>query len=235
MLYFFDPRLLLFIVPGLILGLWAQSKVRSAYERASRIRSRRGLTGAQAARSILDSEGVRNVEVEATPGFLSDHYHPLLHKLRLSEANYSGDSLAAVGVAAHEVGHAIQHWRHYVPMYLRSALVPLCTVGSVLGQLALGFGALLAFSGYALGSYMLLAGIAGFSLVLLFSLVTLPVEFNASKRALRVLTANGLVDADELPEVKGVLDAAALTYVASAVSILGTLLQLVFLFNRSRD
>lgn len=235
MLYFFDPRLLLFIIPGLILGLWAQAKVRSAYERASRIRSRRGLTGAEAAKAILDSEGVRGVEVEATQGFLSDHYHPLLHRLRLSEANYDGDSLAAVGVAAHEVGHAIQHSRHYVPMYLRSALVPLCTIGSVLGQIALGIGALLAFSGFALGSYVLLAGIIGFSIVFLFTLVTLPVEFNASSRALKVLRSNGLVDADELPEVKGVLDAAALTYVASAVSVLGTLLQLIFLFNRSRD
>jgi Zn-dependent membrane protease YugP len=120
-------------------------------------------------------------------------------------------------------------------MYLRSALVPLCTVGSVLGQLALGIGVLLAFSGFALGQYLLLGGIAGFALVFLFSLVTLPVEFNASKRALKILRSNGLVDADELPEVKGVLDAAALTYVASAVSVLGTLLQLVFLYNRTRD
>jgi Zn-dependent membrane protease YugP len=235
MLWFFDPKLLLLIVPGLLLGLWAQAKVRSAYERASRIRSRRGLTGAAAARAILDAEDVRGVEVEPTQGFLSDHYHPLLHRLRLSAENYEGDSLAAVGVAAHEVGHAIQHSRHYIPMYLRSALVPLCTVGSVLGQLALGIGVLLAFSGFALGQYLLLGGIAGFALVFLFSLVTLPVEFNASKRALKILRSNGLVDADELPEVKGVLDAAALTYDASAVSVLGTLLQLVFLYNRTRD
>jgi Zn-dependent membrane protease YugP len=143
--------------------------------------------------------------------------------------------LAAVGIAGHEVGHAIQHSRRYIPMYIRSALVPLCTAGSLLGQLALGVGVFLAFSGFWLGKWMLLAGIAGFVVVFLFSLVTLPVEFNASKRALAILTDRGLVDADEVPAVKGVLDAAALTYVASAVSILGTLLQLLFLFNRSRD
>ncbi|MBV8879203.1 MAG: zinc metallopeptidase [Planctomycetaceae bacterium] len=235
MLYFFDPRLLLFILPGLLLGMWAQARIRSAYARASQIRSRRGLTGAATAAAIMDYEGVSGVSVEPTPGFLSDHYHPLLHKLRLSEEVYGGNSLAAVGIAGHEVGHAIQHARRYVPMYLRSALVPLCTAGSILGQLALGFGVFLAFAGFALGKWMLLAGIAGFMVVFLFSIVTLPVEFNASKRALAILTNRGLIDAEEVPAVKGVLDAAALTYVASAVSILGTLLQLVFLFNRSRD
>jgi len=235
MLWFFDPRLLLFIVPGLLLGMWAQAKIRSAYARASQIRSRRGLTGAETAQALMDYEGVTGVDVEATPGYLSDHYHPLLHTLRLSEQVYSGNSLAAVGIAGHEVGHAIQHAQRYVPMYIRSALVPFCTVGSVLGQLALGIGVLLAFSGFWLGQWMLLAGIAGFAIVLLFSLVTLPVEFNASKRAMAILTNRGMIDPDELPAVKGVLDAAALTYVASAVSILGTLLQLLFLFNRSRD
>lgn len=234
-MWMFDPILLLFIVPGLLLGLWAQAKVKSAYAEASRIPSRRGLTGAETAHAIMDAEGVSDVEVEATPGFLSDHYHPLLKKLRLSEQVYGGQSLAAVGIAAHEVGHAIQHARRYAPMYLRSALVPLCTVGSVLGQVAMGIGVFLAFAGFALGQWILLAGIAGFSLVFLFTLVTLPVEFNASKRALAILSDRGLVTADEAPEVKRVLDAAALTYVASAVSVLGTLLQLVFLYNRSRD
>src|SRR3954471_1771266 len=177
MLWIFDPRLLLFIVPGLLLGLWAQYKIRSAYERASRMRSRRGLTGAATARMILEAEGVAGVQVEPTPGFLSDHYHPLLRRLRLSEQNYSESTLAAVGVAAHEVGHAIQHARHYTPLNLRTALTPLFTVGSVLGQVAMGFGVFLAFYGFAIGQWMLLGGIAGFSLVLLFSLITLPVEF----------------------------------------------------------
>jgi hypothetical protein len=235
MLWLFDPRLLLFVVPGLLLGLWAQFKIRSAYERASRLRSRRGLTGAMTARMILEAEGVAGVQVEPTPGFLSDHYHPLMRRLRLSERNYSEASLAAVGVAAHEVGHAIQHARHYSPLYLRTALMPLFTVGSVLGQLAMGVGVFLAFYGFAVGQWMLLGGIAGFSLVLLFSLITLPVEFNASRRALRILSEGGYLASDELPAVRGVLNAAALTYVAAAVSVLGTLLQMVFLYERSRD
>jgi Zn-dependent membrane protease YugP len=234
MLWVFDPRLLLFIVPGLLLGLWAQYRVRSAYERASRIRSRRGLTGAATARMILEAEGVDGVQVEPTQGFLSDHYHPLMRRLRLSEKNYSESTLAAVGVAAHEVGHAIQHARHYGPLNLRTALMPLFTVGSVLGQLAMGVGVFLAFYGFAIGQWMLLGGIAGFSMVLLFALITLPVEFNASRRALRILSTGGWLASDELPAVQGVLNAAALTYVASAVSVLGTLLQMIFLYDRGR-
>jgi len=233
--WIFDPTLLLFVIPPMILGLWAQARVRSAYARASKFHSRRGLTGVDTARTLLDLEGVKGVRIESTPGFLADHYHPMQRRLRLSEAVYSEDSLAAVGVAAHEAGHAIQHARRYVPMYLRTALVPLTTVGSVLGQIALGFGVLLAFMGFALGQWMVLAGIAGFAVVFLFSLVTLPVEFNASRRARAALAQHGLVDRDEMTEVKSVLDAAALTYVASTVAVLGTLLQLLYIYNRSRD
>jgi Zn-dependent membrane protease YugP len=234
-MYFFDPTLLLFVLPGLLLGLWAQARVRSAYARASRIRSRRGLTGLDTAKTLLDVENVPGVRVEPTPGLLSDHYNPLNHTLRLSEQVYSDDSLAAVGVAAHEAGHAIQHARRYAPMYLRSAIVPLCSVGSVLGQLALSIGVILSFMGFRLGQWLLLGGIAGFLIVFLFTLVTLPVEFNASRRARLALANHGLVDQDEMGEVKNVLDAAALTYVAATVSVLGTLLQLLFLYNRSRD
>jgi|SRR6185295_2162258 Zn-dependent membrane protease YugP len=233
--WIFDPTLLLFMIPPMILGLWAQARVKSAYARASKVRSRRGLTGVDTARTLLDLEGVNGVRIESTPGFLADHYHPMQRRLRLSEAVYSEDSLAAVGVAAHEAGHAIQHARRYVPMYLRTALVPLTTVGSVLGQIALGFGALLAILGFALGQWMVLAGIAGFAVVFLFSLVTLPVEFNASRRARAALVEHGLVDPDEMTEVKSVLDAAALTYVASTVAVLGVLLQLLYIYNRSRD
>ena len=235
MTWIFDPTLLLFMIPPLILGLWAQARVRSAYARASQFRSRRGLRGVDTAKTLLDLEGVYGVEIEPTPGFLADHYHPLQRRLRLSEDVYANDTLAAVGVAAHEAGHAIQHARRYAPMYLRTALVPLTTVGSVVGQIALGIGVILAFMGFLIGQWMVLAGIAGFALVFLFSLVTLPVEFNASRRARAALAGHGLVDADEMREVKGVLDAAALSYVASTVAVLGTLLQLLFIYNRSRD
>lgn len=235
MLWLYDPRLLLFAVPGLLLGLWAQMKVRSAYGRASRIPNRRGITGARAAAEILAGEGLQGVRVESTPGFLVDHYDPRGRNLRLSEQVYSGDSLAAVGIAAHEAGHALQHADRYHFMSLRTALVPLYSIGSMLGQIALGVGVFLAFYGWMLGQWILLGGILGLALVFLFTLVTLPVEFNASRRARQVLARQGLVDREEMPEVKRVLDAAALTYVASSVAVLGNLLQLVFLFDRNRD
>src|SRR5262245_45739969 len=155
-MWFFDPTLLLFIIPPLLLGLWAQSRVRSAVQRASRIRSRRGITGVETARELLDLEGVNVVRIEPTPGVRSDHYHPLERKLRISEQLYNDDSLAAVGIAAHEAGHAIQHARKYVPMYLRSALVPLTTFGSALGQIALGLGVMLVLMGLVLGKWILL-------------------------------------------------------------------------------
>ncbi len=222
---------MILVLPALLFGLWAQFRVQTAYARASRIRSRRGLTGAQAAQVILSTEGVDDVAVEPTRGFLSDHYHPIAKKLRLSTANYEGDSLAAVGVSAHEAGHALQDARHYFPLKIRSALVPLCTVGSFLGQIAIVFGFLLAYSG--LGRGLLLAGILGYAAVFLFTLVTVPVEVDASRRALVALADGGLVAPDEMPEVRRVLSAAALTYVASAVSVLATLLHLLVIYNRT--
>jgi Zn-dependent membrane protease YugP len=229
----FDWRyILLVLLPGLVLGLWAQARVRSAYGRASQIRSRRGLTGRSTAQAILDAEGIPGVAIEPTSGFLTDHYHPGEKVLRLSEENFEGSSLAAVGVAAHEVGHAIQHARGYAPLTLRSALVPVCTVGSWIGQLALLFGGLLAFTSPVLGRTVLFWGILGYSAVFLFTLVTLPVEFNASSRALRVLAERGILDEDELPEVKSVLGAAGWTYVAASVQVLLVLLYLLDLFHR---
>ncbi|HXG61766.1 MAG TPA: zinc metallopeptidase [Planctomycetota bacterium] len=230
-----DPVYFLFALPGILLGLWAQAKVHSAYQEASRIRSRRGLTGARVAREILEAEGIRNVKVEPTHGFLSDHYHPLEKALRLSEANYESDSLAAVGVAAHEVGHAIQHARGYFPLMMRSALVPVCSVGSWVAQIALLLGGLFLASAPGLGKTLLFWALLGYGAIFLFTLVTVPVEFNASRRALAVLSEGGIVTADELPEVKRVLDAAALTYVAGLVSALGMLLYVFSLYSRARE
>ncbi len=225
---------LLVALPALLIGLWAQARVHAAYGRASRIRSRRGLTGAEAARSILDAAGAGGVEIETSEGFLSDHYHPLQKKLRLSGANYDGDSLAAVGVAAHEAGHAIQHARGYWPLMIRSALVPACQVGSLLGQIAVAIGIFLVFSHPLLGRPLLLLGILGYAAVFLFTLVTVPVELNASSRALAALSEHGIVAGDELPEVRRVLNAAALTYVAASVTVLLNLIYLIMLYNRRR-
>jgi len=224
--------ILLVVLPGLLLGLWAQARVRSAYARASQIHSRRGLSGQSTAQAILDSEGITDVAIEPTSGFLTDHYHPVEKVLRLSEENYEGTSLAAVGVAAHEVGHAIQHAHGYAPLMPRSVLVPVCTVGSWIGQIALLFGGLLGFASPVLGRTVLFWGILGYSAVFLFTLVTLPVEFNASSRALRVLAEQGILDEDEIPEVKSVLGAAGWTYVAASVQVLLVLLYLLELFNR---
>lgn len=233
-MYFDLNYLLLVVVPGVLLGLWAQATVKSAVARASQIRSRRGLTGAHVARAILAAEGIDDVQVEPTEGILTDHYHPMAKALRLSGAHYGGDSLAAVGIAAHEVGHALQHAQGYLPLQLRSALVPACVAGQWVGQLAMMFGALLMYASPALGQPILMLSIAGYGLVLLFTLVTLPVEFNASSRALAVLGARGIVDEDELPEVRRMLNAAALTYVASAVQVLLVVLYLLSLLARDR-
>jgi Zn-dependent membrane protease YugP len=219
----------------MLLGLWASSRVRSAYARASQIPSRRGRTGADVAREILDQERIGDVAVEPTGGFLSDHYHPGQRTLRLSEDNYHGDSLAAVGISAHEVGHAIQHARGYWPLMLRSALVPLCQVGGTVAQLAMLGGLLLMMMSPMLGRTLLFWAVLGYGAVLLFTLVTVPVELNASSRALRVISEAGLVDDDELPEVRRVLGAAALTYVAQAVSVLGTLLYAIHLYGRASE
>jgi len=222
-------------LPGLLIGLWAQARVHSAFRRASQIRSRRGLTGAQAAQSILDAAGIRDVEVEPTSGFLTDHYHPLEKRLRLSEENYRGDSLAAVGIAAHESGHAIQHGHGYFPLMLRSALVPVCQVGSSLAWIAVAIGIALVASQHVFGKPVVLVGILLYAAMFLFTLITLPVEYNASSRALATLVENGIVSQDEIPEVRRVLDAAALTYVAAAVTALLHLVYVILLYNRHRD
>ncbi len=218
----FDPMYLLFLAPGILLALWAQARVQSAYREASRIPARSGLSGAQAADALLRRAGVRGVEIEPVEGFLSDHYVPGQKVLRLSPAVYSGRSLAAVGIAAHESGHALQDARRYPLLVLRNVLVPVANFGGNLSWIII-------MVGFALASLAWIkVGILAFSATVLFQLVNLPVEFDASRRARLALVEGGLVTPEEDAEVKRVLDAAALTYVAATLTAVLTLLYFLF-------
>ena len=221
---FFDPVYLLFIAPGLALSLWASFRVKRTFAKYSEVRTRRGMTGAQAAYELLHRAGITDVEVVRANGVLSDHYNPVTKKLALSEPVYDSTSVAAVGVATHEAGHAIQHARHYAPLWVRSALVPTANIGSSLGYIVMVMG--LMFQ----SPNMVVVGAILFSAVLLFQVVTLPVEFDASNRAKALVTEYGIVTMDERKGVDAVLNAAALTYVAAAIS---TLLTLLYYLHRS--
>jgi Zn-dependent membrane protease YugP len=215
---FFDPKyILMVLLPGLLLSGIASWMVRSAFSRYSKVRSSRGYTGAQAAQILLDQAGIYDVRIVPAHGFLSDHYNPLTKELALSEAVYSSNSVAAIGVATHEAGHAIQHATHYAPLWIRSALVPMASLGSNLGYLVM-------FVGLFLSPFVVLIGAVLFSGVLLFQIVTLPVEFNASSRAKRLVVEAGIVYPEERVGIDRVLNAAALTYVAAAITTLLTLL-----------
>jgi uncharacterized protein len=218
----FDPMYLLFIAPGLALSLWASMRVKSTFNKYSKVRSMRGLTGAQAAQELLRGAGITDVTIVRSQGMLSDHYNPVNKTLALSDPVYDSDSVAAIGVATHEAGHAIQHARHYAPLWVRSALVPTANIGSSIGYMVMLFGLFLS------SQNMVLIGAILFSAVLLFQVVTLPVEFNASNRAKALVVQHGIVTMDERRGVDAVLNAAALTYVAAAVSTLLTLLYFLF-------
>jgi hypothetical protein len=215
---FFDPMYLLFILPGLALSMWASFRTKSAFEKYSRVPSARGLTGAQAAKILLERAGLHDVSITRSHGFLSDHYNPMNKSLNLSEAVYGSNSVAAIGVATHEAGHAIQHAQKYAPLWLRSTLVPTANIGSSIGYLVMIGGLFLGMTN------LVLIGAVLFSMVLLFQIVTLPVEFDASNRAKQLVLEYGIVSPSERQGVDRVLNAAALTYVAAAVSTLLTLL-----------
>jgi hypothetical protein len=214
----FDPVYFLFLGPALLLSFWASMKVKSNFKRYSRISTSRGITGAEAAAEILRREGISDVKIVSTRGMLSDHYNPVTKTLALSEGVYGSRSIAAVGVAAHEVGHAIQHARGYAPLWLRSILVPTAGIGSSVGYIMMFLGLIIASQG------LVLLGAALFSMVFLFQVVTLPVEFNASSRAKAILVNQGIINQSEKTGVDKVLNAAAMTYVAAAISTLMTLL-----------
>jgi Zn-dependent membrane protease YugP len=215
---FFDPMYLLFILPGLALSMWASFRTKSAFKKYSRVPSARGLTGAQAAKILLERAGLNDVSITRSHGFLSDHYNPMNKSLNLSEAVYASNSIAAIGVATHEAGHAIQHAQKYAPLWLRSTLVPTANIGSSIGYIVMIGGLFLGMTN------LVLVGAVLFSMVLLFQIVTLPVEFDASNRAKQLVLEYGIVSPSERQGVDRVLNAAALTYVAAAVSTLLTLL-----------
>ncbi|MEZ4860308.1 MAG: zinc metallopeptidase [Caldilineaceae bacterium] len=226
-MFFFNPLYLLFALPGMLLGLYAQARVKSAFDKYSRVQTR--MTGAQAARRILDMNGLSHVTVERVDGFLSDHYDPRSKVLRLSSTVYNTPSVAAVGVAAHEAGHAIQDQKHYAPLQLRSALVPGVQIGGWVGPL-------LFFAGLYLNTTLAWIGLILFALTAVFALVTLPVEIDASRRAKQILVAQGIVGTQEIQGVNRVLDAAALTYIAAAIQAVMTLMYYAFiLLGRRRD
>lgn len=219
---FFDPMYLVFVAPAMLLALWAQMRVKSAYAEASEIGSRSRLTGAAAAEELLHAAGIHNVRVEPVEGFMSDHYSPTEKVLRLSPEVYNGQSLAALGIAAHEAGHALQDAERYPLLVARNALVPLASVGGNLSWIILMVGFVLA------STQLVMAGIVAFSATVLFQLVNLPVEFDASRRARIVLADAGMITREEDVYVKKVLDAAAMTYVAATISAIMTLLYFLF-------
>ena len=223
--YYYDPTYMLIVISALI-SLFAQFLVNSRFSKYSRVRSRSGMTGAQAAERILQSQGIYDVAIQRVSGKLTDHYDPRNKTLNLSDAVYASTSVAAVGVAAHECGHAIQHARGYAPLSFRSALVPVANIGSQLSWLFIILGI---FFG---GSHtLIMIGILMFSAAVLFQLVTLPVEFNASGRALKLLSETGILQKDEVSDTRKVLSAAALTYVAAATTAVLQVLRLLRLFG----
>ncbi|MGB9594357.1 MAG: zinc metallopeptidase [Anaerolineae bacterium] len=225
---YFDPMYLIFALPALLLGLYAQMKIRTSYSKYLRMPNGRGITGLNAARYLLDSAGLYDVEIEGTPGELSDHYDPSSKKLRLSRGVANSPSVAALGIVAHEVGHAVQHAEGYGPLRLRSAIVPVVSIGTWLGPI-------LFIIGFLLQAYDLaVLGVIAFAGAAVFSLITLPVELNASSRAMQMLTKTGLVTQQEYNGAKSVLSAAALTYVAAAAQSISTLLYYVFLLGGLR-
>ncbi|MDY3119279.1 MAG: zinc metallopeptidase [Peptoniphilus sp.] len=225
-MYYWNFDYLIYILPGFLLALYAQSKIKTSFDKYSRIRNREGFSGHSVAEKILRSHGIYDVSIERVQGSLTDHYDPSRKVLRLSEPVYDSTSIAALGISAHEAGHAIQHHESYAPLRFRNAIVPMAGLGSNLSFFLIFFG-LFAFEP------LLKIGIALFSVTVLFQLLTLPVEYNASNRAKAIL-ADGILTAEEMTGVNQILSAAALTYVASLLTALGTLLRFLSL-GRRRD
>ena len=227
--FYFDYYYLILIIPALLISLWAQFKVKSTFSKYSRVFATRGYTAAQIARYILDSNGLTGVRVERVAGDLSDHFDPKSNVVRLSDSVYNSTSVAAIGVAAHEVGHAIQYAENYSPMKFRSAIIPITQIGSTLSMPLIFLGILFSLQP------IVTIGIVFFSFATLFQLITLPVEFNASNRALKILEDRDYLYGEELKGAKRTLTAAAMTYVAALIVSAMQLLRLILIFgNRGR-
>lgn len=232
MFFYIDWTYIVIVLPAMILAIIASAKVSSTYKKYSRVSSAFGLTGAEAARRVLDANGLKNVRIEMVRGHLTDHYDPRTNVIRLSESTYSNTSCAAIGVATHEVGHAIQHAKGYIPIKIRSAIIPITNIGSRLAFPLILIGILLSTVSVFF-SYVAYFGVACFSLSLIFQLVTLPTEFNASKRAVKSLRETKILFEDEIPAVKKVLTAAAMTYVAALAVTFAQILRFLIIISRN--
>lgn len=224
--FFIDYYYIILVIPAMLISLWAQFKVKSTYKKYSGVRNARSITGAYAAQAVLTHYGIRDVRIEQVSGNLTDHYDPKAKVIRLSDGVYNATTIAAIGIACHEAGHAAQHAQNYVPIKIRNSLIPICNIGSSLGVP-------LALFGYILGFEPLITfGLMLYAAITVFQLVTLPVEFNASRRAIKVIDETNLLYDDEMSGAKKVLTSAAMTYVAAMLVSLASLLRLILRFNR---
>ncbi len=228
-MFYYDYYYIVLIIPAMLLGLFAQWKVSSTFNKYKTVNSFRRMTAADVARRILDSHGLQHIRIEHIRGNLTDHYDPANNVIRLSDNVYNSTSIASIGVAAHETGHAIQYAENYLPIKIRNAIVPIANLGSTLSLPLILLGIIIDMSG------LITFGIIAFSMVALFQLITLPVELNASNRALAILDENRFLDGEELNGAKKVLSAAALTYVAALITSLAQLLRLILLYGKRNN
>lgn len=227
--FYFDYYYLILVVPALLLAIWAQVQVKTTYRKYSRVPNSRGMTGAYAAQAVLNFYGITDVHIERVSGNLTDHYDPRSKVIRLSDGVYNNSTVAAIGIACHEAGHAAQHAENYAPIKIRNAIIPVCNIGSTIGIPLALIGWIFSFS------ILIYVGLGLYAAVFIFQVVTLPVEFNASRRAIKVIDETQLLRDDEIGGAKKVLAAAAMTYVASMIVSLANLLRLLLRFSNRRD
>lgn len=227
--FYFDYYYLILVVPALMLAIWAQVQVKTTYRKYSRVPNSRGMTGAYAAQAVLNFYGITDVRIERVNGNLTDHYDPRSKVIRLSDGVYNSSTVAAIGIACHEAGHAAQHAENYAPIKIRNAIIPVCNIGSTIGIPLALIGWIFSFS------ILIYVGLGLYAAVFIFQVATLPVEFNASRRAIKVIDETQLLRDDEIGGAKKVLAAAAMTYVASMMVSLANLLRLLLRFSNRRD